>query len=570
MTVPRGDTFLLEVRVTDDSKFTADQIRELKSNVISPAGRFSEKLQVVRKSAPEEESGDSPDGEAADAASDDDANAEEEGELPVDHFLFEMPNVLEKFQFQIEAVGVRGDSDWFNVELVDRPAIESLVLTSSLPEYAGGEAEELPAGAGPHHILAGSTLQIAGTANKPLSRVVVSGGEKSHTLDLNGEKKFKQQLTFGKDFQSGLVSIELWDNEELLLAGQKEPGPLESKRPTQFSLRVKADRAPDVVVKLDGISGMVTPQVVIPYDYLIKDEFAVTDVQLNYQWRHEEDENQSGEGAWPIESAKGKLGQPTIKVLGEEFDLSALNIPVGSGLRFFVTAKDNDDINGPNEGRSTEFLLRVVSEAEVREYLIRQQAEIRVEFERLYKQQQDFKTDTEVLRAASRDADALTPQQRQDLLQLQKNHKLLETNIGSVVRRMEDIAQEMQNNRLDDSESALMQKLQNNVIQPMQELAQGDVDKAMQELDNVRAKSEQPQERQEALDNAIAQQERNEEKMSEILKNMAKTEGYQEAVNLFYEIVKEQERLEKMTEEERQKLIQEILEGEGDQEKEGG
>ena len=49
---------------------------------------------------------------------------------------------------------------------------------------------------------------------------------------------------------------------------------------------------------------------------------------------------------------------------------------------------------------------------------------------------------------------------------------------------------------------------------------------------------------------------------------MAKTEGYQEAVNLFYEIVKEQERLEKMTQEERQKLIQDILEGDG-KEKEG-
>ena len=126
---------------------------------------------------------------------------------------------------------------------------------------------------------------------------------------------------------------------------------------------------------------------------------------------------------------------------------------------------------------------------------------------------------------------------------------------------MEDIAKEMQNNRLDDSESALLQKLQDNVIKPMQELAKGDVNDAMRALDNVRSKADQPQERQQAIEDAIAQQERNEEKMSNILKNMAKTEGYQEAVNLFYEIVKEQERLEKMTEEERQKLIQDILEG---------
>ena len=592
--MPRGDDFVLQVRVTEDSKYTIDQIKELNINVVGASGRFSEKLQVVRKSQAEAAevpsasesndgdeneasgsdddaatSGSEADEDAADNSITEEASSEEpdeehtydESAMGVDHFLFEMKNVLDDFRFQIEASNVRGESQWFEVKLIDRPSVETLTLTTTLPKYAGGADEELPAGAGPHHILAGSTLKIAGTSNKQLSKVVIRGGEQKKTIELDGKKAFSDRLTFGKEFSSGLVSIDLWDTENLLVAGQSEPGPLPSKRPTQFSLRVKADRPPDVVAKLNSISGMVTPQAIVPFDCLINDEFAVTEVKLNYDWKHEENEAEFGEGSFAIESIKDELGNSTIRIKDEEFKLESLNIPVGSGLRFFISAKDNDDINGPNEGKSTEFLLRVVSEAEVREDLIRRQSEIRVEFERLFGQHQDQRTETEVLRAATRDADAMTPQQRRSLLELQKNHKLLETNIGGVARRMEDIAKEMQNNQLDDSESALLQKLQENVIKPMQELAQGDIDKAMKQLDHVRSNAEQPQPRQKALDDAIAQQEQNEEKMSNILKNMAKTEGYQEAVNLFYEIVKEEERLKKLTQEERERLIQEILDG---------
>ena len=232
MTVPRGDTFLLEVRVTDDSKYTADQIRELRINVIGASGRFSEKLQVVRKSAAAADSNARPPAKRTPAPTR--RRTRSRNCRSITSCL--KCQTFGGIRFQIEAAGVRGDSGWFDVELVDRPAVEALVLTATLPQYAGGTAEELPAGAGPHHILAGSTLNIAGTANKPLSRVVVHGGEQSHTIDLNGETKFKQELTFAKEFKSGLVSIELWDNEELLLAGRNEPGPLESKRPTQFSL----------------------------------------------------------------------------------------------------------------------------------------------------------------------------------------------------------------------------------------------------------------------------------------------------------------------------------------------
>ena len=114
--------------------------------------------------------------------------------------------------------------------------------------------------------------------------------------------------------------------------------------------RVKADRAPDVVARLDGISGMVTPQAVIPFNCLIKDEFAVTDVQLNYEWKHEDNEADAGKDARPIDAAKGQLGQATVRIRDEQFDLAPLNIPVGSGLRLFISARDKTTSTAPTRG----------------------------------------------------------------------------------------------------------------------------------------------------------------------------------------------------------------------------
>jgi len=594
---PRGDDFKLQIRVREDSKYTAEDIDELVVHFVGPAGRYSETADVVRKQPAKQQDADAPvlensdespaeagsesappntpddasnqhskeqdSGEGAADSADEPSNEDDSGEMPIDYFSLELANVLDEFEFQIEARGVRGVSRWYQVKLVDRPEVEELTLTATLPQYTGGRQIQLPPGAGPHHVLAGSSLQIDATANKPLSEAVIGVGDYRQTIDLDGQSEFSAQLSadvLKKELTSGVVTISLRDTEQLRLPNQATAGPLESKRPTKFSLRVKPDRAPDVVAKLDGISGMVTPNARIPFDCLVKDEFAITRVSLHYDWKHEENQADHGQGQRDIAAVKDKLGDRVIR-FREVFDLEPLEIPTGSGLRFYIAAVDNNEITGPNEGRSTEFLLRVVSDAELREDLIRRQAEQRQDFERLYKEQQDLKTETQVLQAASRDADSLTDKQRDTLRELQKNHKLLETNIGSVSQRLESIVREMENNRLDDSESELMQKLQDNVVEPMQELARGEVDAAIRELDEVRAAADDRERRQQAIQRAIEQQQRNEEKMEGILKNMAKTEGYQEAVNLFYEILKEEERIKKLTREERQRLLEEILQG---------
>jgi len=83
----------------------------------------------------------------------------------------------------------------------------------------------------------------------------------------------------------------------------------------------------------------------------------------------------------------------------------------------------------------------------------------------------------------------------------------------------------------------------------------------VQSLDQVRRQATAVKERNEALATTLAQQEKAIEKMKRVLSLMVKSEGYQEAVNLLYEIQKSQQDVLERTIKEQQERIRKILEG---------
>jgi hypothetical protein len=118
---------------------------------------------------------------------------------------------------------------------------------------------------------------------------------------------------------------------------------------------------------------------------------------------------------------------------------------------------------------------------------------------------------------------------------------------------------EAENNRLEEEGGPLHRRLNENVIQPMTEIWQLDSPEAVRSLDSVRMAANAA-DRDEALAKAIAQQEALAAKMREILVHMEKAEGYQEAVNLLYEIEKLQRNVYDLTEQELQERIRKFLE----------
>ncbi len=455
-------------------------------------------------------------------------------------------SVIEPFEFR--ARGGDAYTPWVTVELVEQPAINDLQLEVVPPKYTRLPNQPLPAGRGPYFVLKGSTLRLSGTANKDLVSAAIRHDGKSQKLNVQSGTKVSGELPPAELAATQYV-IDLEDTLKLT-----------SRRPTTFGLRIRADREPRVRVRLIGVSGMVVPKARIPFTCRVSDDFGITDLNVQFQWRGDDPMRPEGKGDFKFESIQKNLGQPDL-ALDDVLELESHNIPTGSGLTFHFASLDNDDVSGPNVGRSSDFLLRVVTEEELRTDLLRREKEQRQEFERLLKGEEDLLTDSRALEAAARDAALLTQEQKDQLMQMQKRQKVFATNTGAIGERMANILIEVDNNRLEEANGKLQARL-NEIIKPLRELADNDMPAVVQSLDTVRRQGNMQKERAEAIAATLAQQEKTIEKMKQVLALMVKSEGYQEAVNLLYEIQKSQQDVLERTIKEQQERIKRILEGE--------
>lgn len=454
-------------------------------------------------------------------------------------------NVLEEFEFR--ARGGDAVTRWVRVQLVEPPAVETLDLQVTPPTYAEGKSEALPAGKGPYFVLKGSTLAITGTANKRLVRAaVVIDGQPTEMTVKNG-KEFSVQLPAEK-VAAGQYVIDLED----------ELG-LHSLRPTMFGLKWRADREPRVKAKLVGIGGVVIPKARIPVNVRISDDFGITAIHCEYQWRGD-DPQKVTEGKLTFEALAGK---PFTREMAfdDVLELPPMQLPTGSVLTLRFVAVDNDDVSGSNIGKSSEFLLRVVTEEELRGELLRREKEQRQEFERLLKTQEEILTDTKATAAESKDLAALTNEQKNALMQLQRRQKLIATNSGGVAERLELIVVETLNNRLEEEGSAIVTRLRQDVVAPLGELVAADIPVVLKLLDETRRQSAVIDPRRQAFTESVAAQEKVVAKMKEILSYLIKAEGFQEAINLLLEIQKSQQDVLDRTTKEKQERLQRILEG---------
>ena len=462
-------------------------------------------------------------------------------------------SVIEPFEFR----GRGGDAytPWVTVELVEQPSINDLQLVVEPPAYTKLPKQPLPPGRGPYFVLKGSKLQLSGTANKELVSASIRHDGKPKKLAIESGTKISGEL-LPDDIAATQYVIDLEDTLKLT-----------SRRPTTFGLRMRADREPRVRVRLIGVSGMVVPKARIPFTCRVSDDFGVTDLKVQFQWRGDDPMRPEGNGEFKIKTVPAAADLDIAKELGSAelaldnvgLFLEPHNIPTGSGLTFRFTAHDNDDVSGPNEGHSSDILLRVVTEEELRTDLLRREKEQRQEFERLVKGEEDLLTDSRALEAAIREAAALTAEQKDSLMQMQKKQKVFATNTGAIAERMANILIEVDNNQLEPAGGKLQGRL-NDIIRPLRELADTDMPAVVQSLDQVRRQGSMQKERSEAIAATLALQQKTIEKMQQVLALMVKSEGYQEAVNLLYEIQKSQQDVLERTIKEQQERIKRILE----------
>ncbi|MED5584969.1 MAG: hypothetical protein VYB61_01325 [Verrucomicrobiota bacterium] len=523
--IPRGDDWIVSAVVREGFKSLPSKV-ELE--IRSAAGRRSESMSSVSQG---------------------------------EEFRTEIRNVLEPFEFRVTSRNT--ESEWIKVELLNRPKLADLSLVAIEPEYTGAGSRDLPVGAGPYYLLNGSVLKVEGSSDKLLQSAVLVCGDNEHALRVDG-MRFSGNIP-ARDVLSGTYDLEIEDRESVQFPGSESLSGLGARDPLRFKIKIKNDRKPRVRVSLKGVSGMVVPGARLPFEGMMEDDYAIDSAQIVYTWKEDNSEREQSQG----ELEPGDMGDLAGKAqvpLNGAVELSPLEIPVNSRLGLQFKATDNDSVTGPKAGESTKILLRVVGEAELRTDLLRREKEQRQVLTEMIKKQDLLLTDTAALAAECREIEALDPSQRERIVALQKRQKLLGSNLTPVVSRLEGMLQEIINNRLEEEDGVLKARLSEKVIVPLSALLEGAIPAAAVGLDSAR-RSEGLQQRNEFFVSVEGAQRNVISVMREVLVHMVRNEGYQQAVNLLYEIQRAQERMRAMTKKAKEEALGEVLEDEEDPDK---
>jgi len=469
------------------------------------------------------------------------------GKLDGREHVFVFHNVSSKFRFR--ASGGDDITDWVQVELVEPPSIEDLQINALLPKYTGIESLPL-VGSGPHSVLSGSKLAVAITSNKRLGRCNLVRGEDVIEMDAVDNKKedFKVVIpkTDNQPLSGGEYEFELIDDSGLA-----------SNRPSKFSITIKEDMPPKVRAELLGISGLVVPRAILPVGYDTIDDYGLRKLSFDCSWKNAEsgdvDENSPpAKRAIDFPKLKSADGQPVreandVNVL----DLEPLKLTPGTSFRLVVRAVDTRP-DPAGVGKSQEFLLRIVTDEELRADLLRREEEQRKAFEQAYNSQLELTSELQAVAAMKperKSIEKFDADRESRLISLYRDQKLVGTSLDQIATRFEEFLVEVKNNRLDEEdkdipiEQTIERRFDQKIIQPIRQLDLDVVSLATRNLDNCRRTVRESSSFAEAVDQTVVIQQHILDIMRQILDSMVDSENFQKAVNKLLEIKRLEERL---------------------------
>ncbi len=445
--------------------------------------------------------------------------------------------------FEVRARGGDAVTEWVRATPAEPPELRELSIAMTPPLYTGLKAELLTTGQSTYPILHGTSLSITGVASKPLQKAELVHRDRRWPLQQQEGTVLQASLP-ASEVAAGEYAVELVDTEGF------------SAVAATFSLRWKPDESPQVALKVSGVGGMVLPQARIPLSCQVTDDFGLKISKMVLLAKGDGPEAREMQQELPLTNTNGTAQREWL--LEDVVDLASIKLALNSNLTLRCEAVDNDDVGGPNTGRSTELSFRVVSEGEFRSELLRKEKRERIELEALIKSQEQLQTEIRVLAAARQPGGELSGQQ-EPLNKTWREQKIVGQKLGALADRMLQLAAEVRNNRLPDENGRLQNRLANEIASPIREIANMHTVAIAEKIDRAREAAES--DRGMILAEISVAQGGIVARLKQVLEKMTSHQGFQEAIDLLYEIQKAQGEVHDQTNQAREERIRRILEG---------
>ncbi len=438
-------------------------------------------------------------------------------------------------EFRLRALGGDDTTEWVDVELVEPPAIAELTIAAKLPAYTGVDSVVL-SGPGPFAILKNSYLDVQVTATKSVAEAFVVNGQNKIVLSVDGqqESQFSGRVPKVGSLLGGEYEIRLVDAEGV-----------ENSRRSKFRIAITEDKPPVMRASLLGISGLVVSRATVPVSFQANDEYGFAELGFDCAWITDNEandpENQVKRLVFASKNQPGLLAEPTSSVNDVvALEMSTFDLLPGTTFRFTVIGKDEYP-DADNTGKSQEFLLKVVTQAELRADLLRREIEQRRVFDQAYETQLALATELQAIVARTKPAGQseadFAASREKALLAATRAQKLIGTNVVRVADRFEEFLVEVKNNKLDEAENAIAPeqrietRFDQRIIQPVRALDENLIAIAARHMDHCRSLINGPQGLQAAADQADQTHQEILAQMKSILAAMTASEDFQGIIN---------------------------------------
>ena len=467
----------------------------------------------------------------------------------------------------------------FQIQVVDRPEIQSVRLDCEFPEYIERLPEtDVPWTPGMQRAR-GSTVTLHFTATKRLDQVTLNWISNATANTTND-----RTVPIGPSGRSFVFSSGVLDSDLIFELTLRDTDNIYNDHPVRFVLTAVDDEAPRVDAQLYGIGSAITPQARIPFQGTAEDDYGIarSTVELTLQ-RPPGPEGTSFEQlrhSYPFELADTRDIETELDFRKLDQEKQVALLP-GDKLELKVTAQDRSTLPGaPHLGESDAFQVDVVSDDELLKRLEHQELALRQRFELILGEMTDLRDDLirlqEDLAVAQTNAPAdpatspetenatggneLSPQDRARafrLLRIQQaqiqSRKSTQETLGVGIS-FEDILLQLLHNRIPKAEER-KSRIKNRIAEPLREISTDDFPKLDNSLEQLESLQDKTTQAAAAASDTVIHANAIVSRLESVLQEMVELETYNELIDLVRKLISDQEELSKETDKERKRRL---------------
>jgi len=430
-------------------------------------------------------------------------------------------NIRRSLDYYISVGNV--ESAKYHIKVAEKPVIVNLQVDLYYPKYTGIGTQSLSPNYGDISAPVGTKAVIKADTNKDIASASIVFIYASSESEVKNKLDIYRSRTLNGSFivkQSGSYYISIIDVDGL-----------KNSDPVRYTINAIPDQPPKVRIIEPVMNITIGSDMKVPLQIETDDDHGITSLKLNY-----EIEGKKEKASISLGNYDGRQNSITLKHI---WDLTPIQLFPDDVVTYYIEATDNDNVSGPNIGRSQVYTARFPSLYEIyKEAELEQQKQESAMEDALNKQDDAKKAIDDIIKEL-KSKDQMDWSAKKELEKAVDLQKKIEEEVKSIAQQIEETTKKMEENPLISTE--LLNKVKE-IKDLINEIATDEMKQLMRKLSEALNKSS-ALEQQKDLSLASIKQEEIMEKLDRIIdlfKNMKIGQKLEVISNQAKELIKQQ------------------------------